>query len=111
MFGRNLWNMRQVTMDRGHRTNNISEAWGNAFFSLVGHKHPTVWRSIEGFKKDVAMDEAVVVHHEQGVRQPKKVKRTLVEFQNRVRNMCDEYERGERDMETFIRGVARATKP
>ena len=111
MFDRNLWNMRQVTMDRGHRTNNISEAWNNAFFSLVGHKHPTVWRSIEGFKKDVAMDEAVVVHHEQGMRQPKKVKRTLVEFQNRVRNMCEEYERGERDMETFIRGVARAMKP
>ena len=110
MFDRNLWNMRQVTLDRARKTNNISDARSNAFFSLVGHKRPKVWRSIGGFKKDVAMDEEVLIHHDRGMRRPKKVKRALVEFQNRVRNMCEEYERGERDMETSIRGVAWAMK-
>ena len=111
MFDRNLRNMREVTMGRAQRTNNISDSRDNAFFPLVGHKHPTLWRSIEWFKKDAALDEAVIIHREQGARQPKKVKRTLVESQNRVRNMCEDYERGERDMEEFIRGVARAMKP
>ena len=56
------------------------------------------------------MDEAAVIRHDQGTRNPEEVKRALVEFQNRVRNICEEYERGERDMETFTRGVARAMK-
>ena len=107
MFDRNLRSVREVTMDRARRANNISEARGNAFlFSLVGRKRPAVRRSIE----DVAIDEPAVIRRGQGVRQPKKVKRALVEFQNRVRDMHEEYERGEREMETFDRGVARAMK-
>ena len=110
MFDRNLWNMRDVTMDRAHSANNISEDRNNAFFSLVGHRRPKVWKSIEGFRKDVAIDESVVIHHDQGMTQPKKVGRALVEFQNRVRNMCEDYKRGSSDMEPFIRGVAGAMK-
>ena len=86
MCGRNLRNMREVTMGRAHRTNNISDALENAFSALVGQKRPMVWRSIGGFGKDFAMDEAAVIHRDQDQRHPEKVKRPLVE-----------YERGERE--------------
>ena len=63
--------VRPKPADRARRANNVSGARGNAFFffvffSLVGHKHPAVWRSVEGFKKDVAIDKAAVIHHDQG---------------------------------------------
>ena len=110
MFPPELWNVRGVTMNHGHRANNISEAWNNAFLSLVGHKHPSVWKAIDGFRKDTAYDEAVVTHEDQGQRQPKKSKRALVEFQNRVRNICEYHQAGRRGMGGFLRGVARSMK-
>ena len=43
MFPPELWNVRGVTMDLGHRANSISDSWGYAFLSLVGHVGQRVW--------------------------------------------------------------------
>ena len=110
MFPPELWGARDVTMSRGHRTNNISEAWNDAFLPVVGQKHPSVWNTMDGFRKHTAYDEAVVTHEDQGQRQPKNLKRTLVEFQNRVRNLCEDHQAGRRDMGDFLRGVAGSMK-
>ena len=42
-----IWNVHDITLAGGSRTNNICEGWNNAFMNLVGHAHPTIWRAIE----------------------------------------------------------------
>ena len=94
-------------MGRAHRTNNISEEWNNDCFSLVGHRRHPVWICVDGFKKDDAMGDDVVIDHEHG-QVAEGSEADTNEFQDRVRIMFSEYERGGRDMGTFTRGVARA---
>ena len=50
-----VWNVHEVSLRGGDRTNNICEGWNNAFQSLVGHKHPGVFSLIEGFQQDCAL--------------------------------------------------------
>ena len=52
------------------------------------------------------MRDDVVMRQEKAKRQPGRWRRIVVEFQNMVRNIPDDRERGERDMEAFSRGVA-----
>ena len=41
-----LWNVKEVTISDGDRTNNFREVWNRRFESLVGHKHLSMWRSL-----------------------------------------------------------------
>ena len=70
---------------------------------------PDSLEDLGGLQAGIAYDEAVVVHHDQGHRHPEKIKRTIVDFQNADRAMCEEYVRVVPDMEV-PRCVARATK-
>ena len=40
LFPPAIWNMYQVTLQGGSRTNNICEGWNNSFNVLVGQQHP-----------------------------------------------------------------------
>ena len=84
------------------RTSKISEARNNAPPLLrVRRQRPEVWRSVRGLK-DVAMEEAAVTHRDQRQRHPKKANRALVEFQNMVRAMFEEYDSGSRIWRLFF---------
>ena len=109
MFPPGLWNVRGVTINRGRLANNISEAWGNAILSLVGRKRPIVWKAIDGPRKDTAYDKEVATHEAHRQRHPKKLKRALVEFQNRARDLCEDHQDGRGGLGDFARGVARST--
>lgn len=50
-FPPNTWNVHGATMGGYARTNNACEGWNNAFRSLVGHQHPTVWKTLECIQK------------------------------------------------------------
>ena len=50
-----IWNVHDITLAGGSRTNNICEGWNNAFVKLVGHAHPTIWRAIDSLRKDQAL--------------------------------------------------------
>jgi len=42
-----LWNVHDITLINGSRTNNICEGWNNAFAKLIGRAHPTIWHAID----------------------------------------------------------------
>ena len=52
LFPPEMWNVYVTTMHGGSRTNNICESRNNGFRSLDGHSHPTLWRAIDGIRKD-----------------------------------------------------------
>jgi len=53
-FPSELWNVHAVTLNDGHRTNNVAEGWNNRLRNLVGHHHPSVWSHIEALQFDAA---------------------------------------------------------
>ena len=46
------WNVHIITLDGGHRNNNVCETWNSAFQKLVGQNNPSVWIFIESLQQD-----------------------------------------------------------
>ena len=47
-----IWNVHQRTLDGLDHTNNLSNGWNNGYLSLVGGKHPNIWKFINALKLD-----------------------------------------------------------
>ena len=60
LFTPELWNIHQTTLDGDARTNNLCETWNNSFRRLVRYSHPSVWTTIDAFRKDQAMVETQI---------------------------------------------------
>jgi len=56
IFPPSTWNVHELTLKSGHRTNNNTEGWNNRFSKLCAHKHPTIWNLIKKRKMEVAAD-------------------------------------------------------
>ena len=106
-----IWNVRDATMNDGHRTNNICEGWNNGFANLAGPKHPSVWQLVDKMRHDNGLAEAVVSQHDMGQAPKKRAKRALVEFQVRTRTLRAEYQNGQRALESFLRAAGRNARP
>ena len=55
-FPPHLWNVREATINGDPRTNNVCESWNYRYGTLVGHRHPHIWKAI----KFIKMEEACV---------------------------------------------------
>ena len=100
-----LWNVRDATVNNDPRTNNICESWNYRFSSLVGQKHPPIWRAIKFLKREEACASAKIQQYFVGVLPQKRTKQVYVNQQQRLRNLCIEYERTNINMQEFLRGV------
>ena len=90
------WNVYQRTLDGIDRTNNPSEGWNNGYASLVGGKHPNIWRSISTCRLDEAKVHSKVLQDNVGrVPQPLQRKRKVyTEFNARLKTLCERYSNG-----------------
>ena len=50
LFPIEMWNVHQATMIKDPRTNNIAEGGTNRYKELIGHHHPSIWRSIDALQ-------------------------------------------------------------
>ncbi|KAK2142004.1 hypothetical protein LSH36_1007g01010 [Paralvinella palmiformis] len=53
-FAPELWNVHSITL------------WNNVFAKLIGHAHPTIWRAIDGVRKDQAMTSTLLLRDNRG---------------------------------------------
>lgn len=104
-FSPETWNVHNTTLQNGDRTNNQTEGWNNRFSSLVGQDHPSVWVLIQKMRQEVAADETKLQQLNVGTL-PKRRKKTVYEnLQERLHNLCEDYNNQERDLPNFLRAV------
>ena len=65
-----------------------------------------MWKSIQGLQKQNAKDEAVILQDAFGQRPRYRIKPTLEQMQIRLRNLCNDYNAGLKNVGDFLRGVA-----
>ena len=106
MFPPALWDVHTATLNDDPQTNNVCESWNNAFFHISGHTHPSMWSCVGGLQKQHADDEKVTLQDSLGQRLRQRVKPALVQMQGRLRNLCNDYNAGLRNVGDFLRGVA-----
>ena len=75
LFPPHTWNVCDATLNDHARTNNLCEAWNNAYKIAVGHCHPGLYTSIEAIRKEQAIDSLLL--HQLQIGQPpvKRVRR------------------------------------
>ena len=106
MFPPNLWNVHDATIQGDPRTNNVCESWNNSFKHIVGHNHPSMWACLQGLQKNYADDDKLVRQDAIGQRPRVRVKPALVAMQERLQNLCNDYNLGLKNIADFLRGVA-----
>ena len=105
-----VWNVHDITVNAGDRTNNYCEAWNRRFETLVGHKSPSVWMTLEVLGDDAAEAATMLVRHSSGRLEPRRVRKSVKDFDQRLQNLCSEYRDGARDMMSFLRAVGNSIR-
>ena len=106
LFPPAVWNVHDSTLNNNPRTNNICEGWNNMFHNLVGHYHPSVWRTIEWFAREASTVTTLMRQEAVGHQPHKRVMRRYVQMQERLRNLCEARNEGRKTVEELLRGVA-----
>ena len=105
LYSPDVWNVHEATLSDGARTNNMCEAWNNAFSKLIGHHHPTVWTSIEGLKKDNMLAHLAIDQSSRGILCTKRVRQETVDLQSRLKRLAEQLDNDKRTPESYLRAV------
>ncbi|KAH7954672.1 hypothetical protein HPB49_020768 [Dermacentor silvarum] len=100
-----MWNVYWATLDGGHRTNNHAEAWDRRLGSIVGHSHPTVWKAFDALRSKEAIVKMKMAQSRLSAPPKKRSKSTLMDMQQHVHNLCEDYTAGTTKIEDFIRAI------
>ena len=104
-FAIDKWNVNAVTLEDGHRTNNVCESWNNAFNKLIGHKNPGLWHVISCIQKDQL---AVITELERiriGDPAKKQNRRHTGTLQQRLKTLCEKLNSNEKTLPEFLHAV------
>ena len=104
-FPPEIWNVHVATINDCPRTNNFCEGWNNKFCHLVGHQHPSIWKLIKMLQKEESAVSAVILRDLIGEPPVKKVKKIYVRLQQRLKNLCIDYNEGRKNMDEVLRGL------
>ncbi len=105
LFPADNWNVHDVILSSGTRTNNFCESWNNGFRHLVGQSHPSVWIAIQSFQEDEATASANIKLVARGKKPEKRVSRRTTQYQERLHNLCRRRHDGQIGLDELLRGV------
>ena len=72
---------------------------------LVGHRHPSFWKTIESIRKDEALNRISIINDQRGNPPRKKLRQTYVNLQQRLHRLCSDHADGIKTMEEFLSGI------
>ena len=105
LFDHATWNVHTTTLNEDPRTNNICEAWNSGFQKLVGHQHSIMWTAINSIRKDQALVQTAIVQDSRGQPPTKRIKKSSIDFQKRIRNTCLDFSSGRKTLVEFLQGA------
>ena len=105
LFPIEMWNVNRATLNSDPRTNNMSEGANNRYRELVEYRHPPIWRSIEALQLEEKAVRIALAQHEAGVLPPHRIPLEIVRHQQRLKNLCEQFDRGEKNLVQFLKGI------
>jgi len=101
LFPPDVWNVHDITVSAGDRTNNVAKAWNRRFETMIGNKSPSTWLIIEVLGDDAADAATTLLRHNSGRLEPRRVKNWVRDFNKRLQRFCAECDSGSRDVKSF----------
>lgn len=72
---------------------------------VVGNDHPTVWKLLTVLKKEDVAVRTLLIKQARGDPVRKKVTQRTRQLNTQLRNICQEFSRGERNMANLLNAV------
>ena len=104
------WNVHSITLEGHPRTNNVCEGWNNKYRNLVGHQHPSIWKSIHTLQGEQNAVQTTVMQHLSGQLPCKRVRRATRVLQERLTLLCNDFAAGRRTLTELLRGVGHSIR-
>ncbi|XP_033121104.1 uncharacterized protein LOC117120197 isoform X1 [Anneissia japonica] len=102
-FGIDIWNVHQLTLNGGARTNNLCESWNRKHLENVGHTNPSIWKAIDGIKRDEAASATLIELFRRGQPVPvRRITKVTVNHQQRLVNIISKYNDRTKTLEETI---------
>ncbi|KAK7102752.1 hypothetical protein V1264_020933 [Littorina saxatilis] len=101
-----LWNAFERDMDQ--HTNNRVESFHHALSTAVQVKHPSLWTFITDIKDRQAVTEQMTLAAERRDAPPRR-RIQWRNLENRLRRLQEQYNRGDRDLDSYWRAVTHCT--
>lgn len=99
-----VWNQYDNVKQCLHRTNNFVEGWHNGFNRLLGATHPTIWKVIDGLKKQQTITVIKIEQFRRGDDFINKHTKRKVSADSRIKNLADKYDGS--DKLYYISGIS-----
>ena len=104
------WNVHRITLEGHPRTNTVCEGWNNKYRNLVGHQHPSIWKSIHTLQGEQNAVQTTVIQHLSGQPPCKRVRRATRVLQERLTLLCNDFAGGRRTLTDLLRGVGHSIR-
>lgn len=104
-FAIDLWNVRSRTVDGVPRTTNKLEGWHRAIQLNFDSNHPSIWRFIDGLRREEGLQYAALQQYLAGDAPPAEPKRYR-DMNRRLSTLVHRHVEGEMPTEDFLRGVS-----
>lgn len=88
----------------------MCESWNKAFKHLVGHSQPSLWTVINCLQKDASMVQTQILKHDMGQPEPKRKRKQTIIHQNRVKALCQQFDKGEKTMAQFLYAMSQCIR-
>lgn len=102
-FAHEMWNHFDSVNDEMAKTNNSVEGWHTSFSSLIGGHHVTIFKFIEGLKKDEILTRQRIKELDCG-NQANTSKKCYRDTSKRIKRIVSEY--STRPLENYLRAIA-----
>ena len=75
---------------------------------MAGQRHPPFYKAIDCFQKDYAKAKMDLVKHQMGTPLKTRVRREVVQYNNNLFTLCDQYRQGRyvNDIHRYLRRVS-----
>ena len=108
MFPSQIWNVYEVTLEGGDRTNNVCEGFNHGFNVLVGQRHPPFFAALEAIQKDHIVTKRNLLRSQRGIPLTQRVRQDVRNYNRNVTNLCVQYANNvwQRDMLGYLRRIS-----
>jgi len=102
LFPPNIWNVHDVTLEDGERTNNLVEGNNNKFRILVGIDHPNIYRLIIALRELESNARTLRAQTLAGAEPARKRSLIAARVQERLRTLYERYVAGDVNILDFF---------
>lgn len=104
LFKHEMWNCFDNVVEGLSKTNNAIEGWHNSFEHQIGARHPSIWKFIDGLKREQSLQELRIEQYVGGVSAAEGRKK-YCDTAMRLKNIVSNYDTTD-NVEEYLRSIA-----